>query len=140
MSEYIVLRFKGVVKRIYREEFKTIIITRMWELGKYEKFRAFSNIKGSSLIFTNSSVNVPEHWQDILGVPTDGFERYYDVKTGSWSFQCSLSNDESIFESFLKLVPYFIKCVEHCEVYDQGTGYYQEYKLINQNMITIPSV
>lgn len=134
MEIYTGLRFKGIVKKQFREEFKTFASTRKWENAIDKRLKDFAKVSGASLIFSNILIYMPEYWQDFEGNATNKFNRTYDDKTGYWAFQCSLVNDDKIYGNLFDLIPYFIESIKHCEVHEEGAVYSQIYELINGRM------
>lgn len=135
MGMYTGLRFKGIVKEQFRDEFKDIALKGEWEKAKDIKLNNFSNIDRAFLIPNGSLAYMPGDWEEIDRSATDGFVRKYDKNTGYWSFQCSLKNYEGTIEEFFKLVPYFIDSVEHAEVYYEEWAYSKKYELRDGVMI-----
>ena len=129
MGMYTGLRFKGVVKKEFRESFEDIALEGMWEESSDEKFLEFSRDDRASFIPCGGLCYMPNTWHD-----DDKIEREYDKNTGYWQFQCSLKNYGDTIENFLKLVPYFIESVEYCEVFYEEWSHSSKYELIENEM------
>ena len=134
---YTGLRFKGTVKKEFRNEFEDIALNGDWEESENVVFREFGMLSCASFIPCGALAYMPDEWEtepfDIYycGTPTDGFDRTYDRNSGRWTFQCSLKNYDRIIEEFMIMVPYFIEEVEHAEVFYEECRYSQRYELIN---------
>jgi len=135
MGMYTGLRFKGVVKKQFREEFAHIALMGCWEDSKDEKINNFSNTSRASFIPCGALCYMPEEWEDEEENPTDGFERTYNKEDGLWTFQCSLKNYDDTIEEFLALAPYFIESVEHCEVFYEEWSYSEKYELVGNTIV-----
>lgn len=123
MGMYTGLRFKGVVKEQFRNEFEGIALEGNWEESNDEILRAFGSVSRASFIPCGELSYMPNEWETepfdeyCNGTPTDGFDRTYNKETGRWTFQCSLKNYDDTIEQFFKIVPYFIEEIEHAEVF-----------------------
>lgn len=141
MGMYTGLRFKGIVKKEFRDEFENIALLGEWENSNNNVLKRFGNVSRASFIPCGALAYMPDCWEKAPynkygdGVPTDGFDRTYDKATGRWTFQCSLKNYEDTIEEFLKIVPYFIETVEHVEVYYEEWSHSTKYELVNGAMI-----
>ena len=135
MGMYTGLRFKGVVKKQFREEFEPIALKGCWEEAKDKKINNFANTSRASFIPCGALAYMPEEWEDTEEKPTDGFERTYNKESGVWTFQCSLKNYDDTIEIFLTLAPYFIERVEHCEVFYEEWIYSKKYELIGNTIV-----
>lgn len=128
MGMYTGLRFKGVVKEKFREEFEDIALEGSWEDSDDEKFQQFSNDYRASFIPCGMLCYMP--WDD----DDKEFARTYDPKTGFWTFQCSLKDYNDTIATFLELVPYFMESVEFCEVLYEEWGWSAGYELVEGEM------
>lgn len=138
MGAYTGLRFKGIVKKQFREEFVSIALSGCWKDAKDKKINNFANYSRSSFIPCGALYYMPdewEEWEDGNKKATDGFERTYNKENGVWTFQCSLKDYENTIEEFLALVPYFIESVEHCEVFYDEWIYSVKYELIENAIV-----
>lgn len=140
MGMYTGLRFKGIVKEEFRNEFADIALNGSWEESNNEVFKQFGSVSRASFIPCGALAYMPDEWETepfderYNGTPTDGFDRTYDKESGRWTFQCSLKNYEDIIEEFLKIVPYFIEEVEHVEVFYEEWRYSERYELVDGKM------
>lgn len=140
MGMYTGLRFKGIVKEEFRNEFADIALNGNWEESNNEVFKQFGSVSRASFIPCGALAYMPVEWEtERFGkhhndIPTDGFDRTYDKESGRWTFQCSLKNYEDTIEEFLKIVPYFIEEVEHAEVYYETWRYSERYELVDGKM------
>ena len=139
MGMYTGLRFKGIVKKQFRDEFEPIALRGCWEEAKDKKISNFANCSRASFIPCGALCYMPDEWEewedDNKRKASDGFERTYNKESGVWTFQCSLKDYEDTIEDFLSLVPYFIESVEHCEVFYEGWVYSERYELIENTMV-----
>lgn len=141
MGMYTGLRFKGTIKKEFRNEFEDIALSGDWEESNNEVFKGFGGVSRARFIPCGALAYMPDEWETEPydkyhnGTPTDGFDRTYDKESGRWTFQCSLKNYENTIEEFLSIVPYFIEEVEHAEVYYEEWRYSKRYKLINGEML-----
>ena len=132
---YTGLRFKGIVKKQFREEFVPIALRGWWEDAKDKKISNFANCSRASFIPCGALAYMPDEWEDGNKKATDGFERTYNKESGVWTFQCSLKDYENTIEEFLALVPYFIESIEHCEVFYEEWIYSVKYELIENAIV-----
>ena len=141
MGMYTGLRFKGVVKKEFRNNFENIAMNGAWEDSNDEVFKGFSKISRASFIPCGALSYMPDEWETEPfdeyrnGKPTDGFDRTYNRETGRWTFQCSLKNYNDTIENFLEIVPYFIEEVEHAEVFYEEWRYSERYELVDGKML-----
>ena len=135
MGMYTGLRFKGVVKKQFREEFESIALSGYWEDAKDKKISNFANYSRASFIPCGALTYMPDEWEDGDGKAADGFERTYNKENGVWTFQCSLNNSENTIGGFFALLPYFIESVEHCEVFYEEWIYSEKYELIENAIV-----
>ena len=138
MGDYTGLRFKGIIKKQFREEFASIALNGCWEDAKDKKINNFANCSRASFIPCGALNYMPdewEKWEDENRKATDGFERTYNKENGVWTFQCSLKDYENTIEEFLALVPYFIESIEHCEVFYEEWIYSEKYELIENAIV-----
>ena len=145
MGMYTGLRFKGIVKEEFRNDFEDIALCGDWSESNDEVLRRFGNVSRASFIPCGTLCYMPSKWEVgfINGVyyeiPTDGFERTYDKNTGRWTFQCSLKNYDYTIEEFMKIVPYFIEEVEHAEVFYEEWSHSEKLELVNGEMVVTNS-
>lgn len=141
MGMYTGLRFKGVVKKEFREKLKDIALNGEWETSEDEILSKFAEIERAGFIPCGALTYMPGNWQKGPydeygdGAATEGFERSYDKETGIWTFQCSLKNYEGTIQEFFNIVPYFIESVEHAEVYYEESAYSTKYELKDGVMV-----
>lgn len=141
MGMYTGLRFKGVIKEEFRNKFEDIALDGNWEESDNEVFKKFGSVSRASFIPCGALAYMPDEWEEepfdeyYNGTPTDGFDRTYDKETGRWTFQCSLKNYDYTIEEFMKIVPYFIKEVEHAEVFYEEWSHSVRLELIDGKMV-----
>lgn len=126
MGMYTGLRFKGTVKEKLRKDFNSIAMSGEWSDSTDKILANFGEVSRASFIPCGSLAYMPDSWDN-----EDKIERFYDVKTGYWTFQCSLKNYEDTIEFFLELVPYFTESVEYCEVFYEEWTFSARYELID---------
>lgn len=130
MGIYTGLRFKGIVKKEFRENFTNIAMHGEWGESTDKRLAAFNNISRAVCIPCGSLNDIPDEWKN-----SDDFNKTYDAENGLWCFQCSLKNYENTIEKFLELVPYFIEKIEHCEVLHELSSYSEKYELIENTIV-----
>ena len=141
MGMYTGLRFKGIVKEEFRNEFEDIALEGNWEESNNDVFRQFGSVSRANFIPCGALAYMPDKWEEApfdkyyIGTPTDGFERTYDKNSGRWTFQCSLKNYNSTIESFFDIVPYFIEEIEHAEVFYEEWSHSIKLELVNGEMV-----
>lgn len=79
----------------------------------------FTKLKRSEQIPSGISAYLPNDWEEgeyPNERPTDGFERKFDIETGSWTFQCSLKNYDGVIEYFFNdVLANIIQSADHIE-------------------------
>lgn len=147
MGMYTGIRFKGYVKKEFRDTFEDIAMKGDWDKSDDEVFLAFSKISRATFIPCGSLAYMPDEWEtDYINeqgekeidfanyykqVATDGFKRSYDKETGYWTFQCSLKNYESTIQEWFYILPYFIESIEHLEVFYEEWAYSRRYDFVD---------
>lgn len=140
MGTYTGIRFKGYVKKEFRNDFEKIALNGDWELSEDDVLNSFSNISRASFIPCGCLSYMPDEWgQEPYDnykdeIPTDGFERTWDKETGYWTFQCSLKNHNNTIEKWFEILPYFIEKINHFEVYYEEWEYSKKYDLVNEKI------
>lgn len=138
MGMYTGLRFKGYIKKEFRDTFENIALHGDWESSSDIRLASFGDNARASFIPCGILCYMPDEWEvnpyDYDSQATDGFDRTYNKETGYWTFQCSLKNYELEIEEFLNLMPYFIESVEWCEYYYEEWAYSSKYELIDNTM------
>lgn len=129
MGMYTGLRFKGVVKEEFRDNFEMIALDGEWKNHSDKHISRFGLYDRASFIPCGLLAYMPEEWDE-----NDEFEQYYNNETGYWVFQCSLKNYNATIERFLEILPYFIDSVEYCEYYYEEWAYSHKYELIRGDM------
>lgn len=141
MGMYTGLRFKGIVKEEFRNEFEDIALDGNWEESDNDMFKKFGSVSRASFIPCGALAYMPDEWEEepfdeyYNGTPTDGFDRTYDKETGRWTFQCSLKNYDYTIEEFFKIVPYFIQEIEHAEVFYEEWSHSVRLELVDGKMV-----
>lgn len=119
MGMYTGFRFKGIIKKEYREDIKKAIndIKGAWGNCEHEELKKFDEIDRSFFIPFGGLCYMPNCWEESESEEaTDGFKRYFNETTGLLCFQCSLKNYESTIEYFIKnIVPIVCDKLIHCE-------------------------
>lgn len=142
MGDYTGLRFKGIVKKEFRNKFEDIAINGAWKKSPDKILKEFGVVFNPSIPNGYSSY-MPDEWKDQIfrkikiGIPTDGFDKTYDKGTGLWTFQCSLKNYNYSIQEFFKILPHFIESVEHLEYYFEGSKYSEKYDLIDNEIVLV---
>lgn len=140
MGMYTGLRFKGTVKKEFRDKFKDIAMYGNWEESDDIVFRTFGENYRAPFIPRGALCYMPEEWEieSIDGkyrIDADGFNRTYDKENGRWTFQCSLKNYDHTIEDFLNMIPYFVEDVEHAEVLYEEWDCSEKWELIDGKMV-----
>lgn len=110
MGMYTGLRFKGIVKKEFIKEIAQIRLNGEWENSNNKVLRGFSKISRYRDIPCGALCYMPNEWDNDIN-----FKSRYDIKTGFWSFQCSLKNYDYTIEEFFKIIPCFTECLIHLE-------------------------
>lgn len=163
MGMYTGIRFKGYVKKEFREDFEHIALAGEWDKSHDPIFNLFGKLSRSSFIPCGCLSYMPDCWEkDYINekgekepefdsdknkpleqvkyfkkIPTDGFDRTWNKNTGYWTFQCSLKNYELEIETWICLLPYFIESIEHLEYYYEENSYSQQYDFVDGKVICI---
>ena len=132
MGMYTGIRFKGIVKEEFRNEFEDIALDGNWDISNNKIFRQFGNVSRANFIPCGVLFYMPVEWETVN---KNGFDRAYDKDTGRWTFQCSLKNYDYTIEHFFKIVPYFIEKIEHAEVYYEEWSHSVKLELIDGKII-----
>lgn len=132
MGDYTGLRFKGIVKKEYRDDIKTLLETEDYSKLKHDIFKEFTKCERYSMIpFGNDIEAVESRWETNQN--KDGFDTKFNYETGFFSFQCCLKNYDSTIEYYLeKVVPEVYEKIIHCEYlycYDTVSRLYKLYEL-----------
>lgn len=123
MGMYTGLRFKGIVKPEYREMIKEINDGADWSdfAEKFPFLTNYASLDRAEFIPRGSLAYMPDSWEEGKfpnQEATDGFERNIDLKTGYWTFQCSLKNyNQEIQQFFSEVLLEIIDSVDHIEYY-----------------------
>lgn len=120
MGMYTGLRVKVTVKQTYREMIKQINEGASWNeftkefpfLNNYAKQHRANFIPRGAIAY----IDQWETGKYPNTIATDGFERYINMDTGYWIFQCSLKNYNQEIQEFLKeVLPEIIESSDHIE-------------------------
>ena len=128
MAMYTSLRFEGIVKEKFRNDFEEIALHGNWENIRDEKIKTFGTKYIGIRIPCGRIVSAPEEWGDEI--------QKYDKNSGQWIFQCSTSDFQEV-DSFIELLPYFIEIVNYCERYIESDIYSKKYELLNDKVVMI---
>ena len=79
MGMYTGLRFKGIVKEKFREDFEDIALYGDWEKSDNEIFRQFGNVPRSRFIPCGGLAYMPDKWE--IEVFDNNFDRTYNKNT-----------------------------------------------------------
>ena len=142
MGMYTGIRFKGYIKPEFRENFELIALDGDWKESSDEIFKKYGEYSRASFIPCGALSYMPDEWETDprnyeYSQATDGFKRSYNNETGYWTFQCSLKNYDDTIEEFFKLLPYFIKSIEHLEYFYEEWDYSTQYNLIDGKIVEI---
>ena len=119
MGMYTGLRFKGIIKKEYREDFEKIFTPYEhedqevfeWSDSKHEDLFLFG-LKGRSSMVKNTGNLAYMPWEEDGDTSYNGFNK----STGELNFQCSIKNYDGEIQAFLNIVPNFTETLQHCEV------------------------
>ena len=150
MGMYTGIRFKGYVKKEFRDTFEDIAMKGDWDKSNDEVFSNFGKLGRSGFIPCGSLSYMPDKWEtDYINeqgekeidfanyykqVATDGFKRSYNKETGYWTFQCSLKNYEDEIEQWFEILPYFIESIEHLEYFYEEWNYSSRYDFVDNKI------
>jgi hypothetical protein len=121
MGMYTGLRVKVIVKEEYRQMIKEINEGAKWSdfSTQYPFLLDYAKQSRAEFIPRGSLSYMPNHWETgefPNHKATDGFERNIDMRSGLWTFQCSLKNYEGEIEQFLsEVLPHIISEAKHIE-------------------------
>lgn len=139
---YTGLRIKVTIKEEYREMIQAINEEKMYfrdYVEQYPFLSDFANLQRSDSIPSGISAYMPTSWEDTNEKATDGFERYFDMNTGIWVFQCSLKNYGGVIERFFAdVLPHIIISAEHIESWHEEDAasvmyHYKEGKIVKDD-------
>ena len=65
MGMYTGLRFKGIVKEEFRNEFENIALRGDWEESENEVFKEFGNVSRAGFIPCGALAYMPDEWHTI---------------------------------------------------------------------------
>jgi hypothetical protein len=125
MDMHTSLRCKVIIKDEFRKEFEMLNANNFdWSLSTIEFIKKFSDFPRNKFIPNGVFSSRPNHWMQApydkfgVGVPTNGFERNFDVETGLWSFQCSLKDNDSTIDEFIaKILTKVAEEIIHLELF-----------------------
>lgn len=124
MGMYTGFRFKGIIKKEYREDIKKALndFKEVWKNCEHEELKKFYEVDYSSFIPFGALCYMPNCWEESDSEEaTNGFEQYFNEKNGLLCFQCSLKDDETIEYFIEKIIPIICKKLIHCEeLYEQS--------------------
>lgn len=128
MGTYTGLRFKGIIKEEFRDDFEAIALRGAWKESSDEKFKNFGMDEHADNIPNYDEYSgYPEYWE----YRTVEHKPVYVVETGYWEFMCSLKNYDKTIEHFFQLLPYFIDRTLVVEKYIECDDYVNSYCLTN---------
>lgn len=136
MGIYTSLRFKGIVKKEFRDKFEDIALNGNWANSEDEILREFGeDDPRAEFIPCGVPIYIPMEW-----TTSDGFARVYDKNTGLWIFQCSVKNQLGTIETFFDIVPLFMEKVECAEIYEEGSNFSSMYGLVDDKIILLKPI
>lgn len=145
MADYIGLRCKVIIKPEYREALQELHNETYydWSEAPFDFMREYGKRRNADGIPTAPLSYMPDSWEEpnqtatlYEGAPSDGFDRSFDLETGYWSFQCSLTNRDQEIETFLNVVLSVIaQEILHLEIYEENAEYGKLYGLVNSEII-----
>lgn len=107
---YTGLKFKGVVREKFRQDFDKVIIMGRWDKLNDSLLAEFGEYERSDFI-PHGSAGVTYEWEK------QEIPHIWNEKTGEWQFTCGLKNYEDVIQEFIDLLPYLCEKVELCEVF-----------------------
>lgn len=111
MGMYTGIRFRGYVKKEYRNKFENIALKGQWVESDIPQFKKFGqDVWRSSFIPCGALMYMPWEREE------KEYKKSFNKETGLWVFQCSLKNYENEINTFFDLIPFFMETAE-IEVY-----------------------
>ena len=140
MGMYTGLRVKVTVKEEYRKMLRAINGGEEWLQFSCEyPFLAGYAALGRSEFIPNGMISyMPDSWETDDYRATEGFETGIDMRTGRWTFQCSLKNYENEIEKFLdEVLPNIITSSEHIEYFYEEWDSGRLYEFVDGKLVVI---
>lgn len=138
MGMYTGLRIKVTVKKEFVSMINKINNGENWESfsTEFPFIKNFSLKERSGFIPHGVLCYMPSYWEN--NCYKDGFNTTIDLKTGKWSFQCSLKNyDKEIEQFFNEVLCVIVSDTEHIEYLYELWDKSKFYKLINGKITEI---
>lgn len=113
MSRYKDIRFRGVVKQEFRENFAPIALEGKWIESTDEKLRDFGKtypLESMKIPNADSKGNYAiEQWNE------KPLEKSWDMESGAWQFQISININKSycLYDFEEDILPYLMETVEY---------------------------
>ena len=108
MDMYTGLRVDVIIKQEFRLLVERIVIKNSF--GDWKRFsetypflKPFADLPRADFIPFGALCYMPDEWHD-----NERFQKGFDVKTGRWTFSCSLKNYDSEIETFCNTVLHVI--------------------------------
>jgi len=131
MGDYMSMRFKGVVKPIYRDLIAIVNNTGDWDIVPIASASGYAGLYRASFIPCGSMSYPPSEWMK----ESEYLRRSFNEETGEWIFQCSiksggeyqLTHDEEIKLFMNEIVPVICEKVENFELWHEYWDYPVKY-------------
>ena len=118
MSLYESLRFKGIVKKEYREIFEPIALEGRWEESKEPGLRDFGDYP-EAYRFPMSLPSMVERWEK------EPWQTSYNKQTGEWIFEAEVNARKiSVYDFLYDIVLFYMESAEHIETWDEEWEYH----------------
>ena len=116
MSLYISLRFKGIVKKEFRDNFEKIAMYGKWDESDDKILKTFGQDRSARFIPCAYSIMV-DRWND------EPFETSYNKDTGEWIFQADINIHSFPWNEWIEeIIPYCMEYISHFETSYESWG------------------
>lgn len=122
MSRYQETRFRGVVKKGFRENFAPIALEGKWKESSDKVLREFGEeYPWESMKIPNADYPgkyAVKRWNETP------WEKSWDEKTGVWQFQFGINvySSDCVYAFEEEILPYLMESVDHYEVWMEPVG------------------
>ena len=113
MGMYTGVKFKGIVREKFRQEFDRIVIKGRWDLMSDPLLKEFGDEQHRAPFIPLGMLNsMPDQWYQ------NETPQYWNEETGEWKFQCSVKNENDVVGDFIDLTSYLCDEAEIEEYYE----------------------
>lgn len=122
MSRYEEIRFRGIVKKEYRDSFTSIALEGKWTESEVKELRDFGKVNHNAYRIPLSDYEgkyAVKRWN------SESWEKTYNKETGEWQFRIGVNehdNPSMLLEWEDKIIPFLMESVDHYEVWLEPVG------------------